>query len=111
MPLKFVWLKTLNISARNCRLLLPSPSRKFLKSEKSTRLVGGPLTAPREPFPGTVATPEATVGFDWKHAVLYHCKNRCGALAFGSHRKFGLATVSGGAMIPKPAGSQLEVEG
>ena len=73
----------------------------------ATSGVGPELTVT---IPVRTATADV-VGFDWKHAVLYHCKNRCGALAFGSHRKFGLATVSGGAMIPKPAGSQPEVEG
>src|SRR5581483_3851007 len=114
MVLKFVLLNTLNISMRSCSfLLLPSlPRPMFLNSEKSTRLVGGPLMAPREPLPGTFGT-KAGIGFgvDWKHAVLNHWRKVCGALALGSQRKFGRATVSGGAMIPKPAGSQFDVDG
>src|SRR5690349_13692011 len=84
----------------------------FLNSEKSTRFVGGPLTAPRDPLPGTFGT-NAGIGFGvvWKHAVLNHCRNVCGAPWFGSHKTFGRATVNGGAMIPSPAGSQFEVDG
>src|SRR5215471_2986584 len=98
---------------RSCRVLSLASllSGIFLNKEKSNRFVGGPLIAPRVPLPGAFVMPEFGFGFDWKHPVLYHCRNEWCGMAFGSHRKFGRATVCGGAMSPSPAGSQFEVEG
>src|SRR2546423_319381 len=49
-PLKFVWLKRLKNSARNCRRAR-SVSAKFLFSEKSTFWMLGCLTGPRLRLP------------------------------------------------------------
>ncbi|PYS08303.1 MAG: hypothetical protein DMG15_27475 [Acidobacteria bacterium] len=49
MP-KFVWFKTLKISARNCRLR-PSVKRVVLKTETSTIADPGPIRILRPAFP------------------------------------------------------------
>src|SRR3954453_6745532 len=86
--LKFVMLKILKASPLSCSLI-DSPKRKFLKSEKSTRFVGGPSIPPRGALPGTfeifVAVEE---GFAWKHARLKYSSLVCGAFALGSQSIF-----------------------
>ncbi len=49
---KFVWLNTLNVSARNCKYVLSPRSFVFLKSDKSQRWKLGPVTTPRPELPG-----------------------------------------------------------
>src|SRR5947209_18639689 len=104
--LKFVWLKTLNASARSWSRTV-SPKRMFFASVKSNRVVGGPITTPLGDVPGTLAMPEVVVvgGLSWKHCVLNHWLTVCGALAFGSQGRFGLPRVGIELMKPSPAGS------
>src|SRR5690242_12260679 len=83
--------------------------RKFLKSEKSKRFVGGPLTVPL-PVLLTMLPKGATpfVGFNWKHAVLNHCKNVCAPPTFGSHNVSGRLPATRAGVFPSPAGSKFE---
>src|ERR1043166_9694913 len=85
--------------------------RMFLKIEKSNRFVGGPLTVPRPVLLTTLpngATP--FVGFNWKHAVLNHCRNVCGAFAFGSQSVSGRLPATSAGVLPKPAGSKFALK-
>src|ERR1051326_1933661 len=103
--LKFVWLKTLNASARSCSFFV-SPNEKFLKSGKSRRLEEGPMMMPRPALPrANGAVPE--VGFGWKHWVLKNFSNVCGAPAFGSHNTFGRLPAMMAGMLPSPVGSKF----
>src|SRR5438046_297824 len=105
--LKLVWLKTLNISPRNCNLT-GSLKRIFLNSEKSTRFVGGPLMPPRGALPGVLTRPKLAVraGFNWKQDVLKYCCRVCGALAFGSQSMLGLLPAINAGLLPRPAASK-----
>src|ERR1700755_688123 len=108
-PRKFVWLKTLKASPRSCSMRF-SPKRMFLKSEKSTRYVGGPLTTPRGEVPGVLERLVAVVaGFGWTHAVLNQASSVCGAFAFGSQIRFGRLPATSAVMLPKPDASNDEV--
>src|ERR1700686_4676355 len=104
--LKFVWLKTLKASARSCNRTF-SPKRMFLNKEKSTRFVGGPLIMPRPALPTTFAAPVPVVGLGWKQAMLNHCSNVWGALAFGSQSTLGRLPAIIAGTLPRPAASKV----
>src|SRR5215213_463796 len=112
IPLKFVLLKTLKTSPRSCSFHV-SPKRKFLKVEKSTRLVGGPSIVPRPALPTTFGKPVPVVGLIWKHTepgvLAIHDSNVCGALAFGSQTTLGRFPAIRAGTFPKPAASKLVV--
>lgn len=110
-PLKFVQLKTLKASARSCSRNL-SLNRRFFASVKSTLLVEGPLTIPRPPLPTVLVNAVALVsGVAWKQLILKNCSAVLGPPSFGLHKTFGRATVVGGGINPKPAGSKPETVG
>src|SRR5947207_1327228 len=107
--LKFARLNTLKLSARSCSLTLPSsPKLMFLKSEKSTLLVGGPLMTPRPPLPTTLATGGATGVFS-KQAVLNHISNVCGPPKFGLQITLARLPAIKAGTFPRPAASKFVV--
>src|SRR6266446_6675410 len=108
MVRKLVWLKTLKASPRSCRRVV-SPKRIFFVMVKSTRFVDGPWTTPRPAVPGTLATGVPAAGLDWKQALVNHSCKVCGALAFGSQRRFGRLPAMAAGLLPRPAASKLEV--
>src|SRR5215831_12003133 len=73
---KFVWLKMLNTSQRNCSDF-DSPNRIFFVRVASKRVVGGPKIT----FLPALPTRFCPAGGFAKHAVVNHCKSVCGAVA------------------------------
>src|ERR1044071_2429870 len=112
MVLKFVLLKMLKTSPRNCSFQV-SPKRKFLNAEKSTRFVGGPWIMPRPALPTTFGNPVPVVGLICKHDVLgvfaIHDSKVCGAFAFGSQRTIGRLTATRAGTSHKRTAAKLVV--
>src|SRR5262245_37214505 len=98
---RFVWLNTLNASARSCTLAR-SVTDKFLNRLRSCRQNPGPITEPRRALPG------ATLALGTNAPVLNHCVMVCGAPEFGSPTWFGIEMHPETPMQPNPGQSTFE---
>src|SRR5215471_3561657 len=98
---KFVWLKTLNASARSCALKR-SVRDMFLNRLRSCRQNPGPITEPRAALPG------ATLALGTNALVLNHCVMVCAAPALGSAIWLGMEMHPETPMQPNPGQSEVE---
>src|SRR5258708_4779674 len=101
---KFVWLKILKTSQRNCSEAF-SPNLILLARVASKRVVVGPVTTPRASLP-TRLTPAGTLA---KQAVLKNCAKVLAPPVFGSQVTSGLKPDGDAPNSPSPGASMLAV--